>query len=366
MLGSRKIASIAVVCAMVVALGIFLNRRIAPVTQRPGRAAVAGTAPAKNRWHIYTHPASAEDEVAGQADQNDPEAPSREKVEEYLQLHRRDMASLLVAFHELNDTNYLREAATNFPKDPRLQWTILARNAFPEERRKWLDSLKTSSPSNSLANYLSAQDYFKNGRTNEALQELFAASGKPQFSDYSMESILDAEAFGKFAGQSAAEIRQQAFAAVGNDAMPELADFKSVARSIQALQQQYAASGDSASVQNLAEAGVNFANRMTAGDGGKFVINQLVGFAADAIVVSTLDQNTSYDFLGGQTPAQWMNGLRQQRVAIRDLAQNAQQVLPNLDEDQLNSYWERVKIYGELNAMQWLKEQQAVTPNNGN
>ena len=48
-------------------------------------------------------------------------------------------ASLLAAFRALEDTNYLDEAATNFTNDPQVQWTILARNAFPEDRRRWLD-----------------------------------------------------------------------------------------------------------------------------------------------------------------------------------------------------------------------------------
>jgi hypothetical protein len=277
------------------------------------------------------------------------------------------VASLLTAFHELNDTNYLREAATNFPNDPRLQWTVLARNAFPEDRRKWLDSFKTSSPSNSLANYMSAQDYFKNGQTNEALQEVFAAAGKAQFADYSMDTMLDDEAFGRFAGRSPSEIHAEAMTSMSGDALPELSGFKSIAMSIRDVQQQYAAAGDNASVQNLAQAGVDFANRMTSGDGGKMLINQLVGFACEATVLAALDQNTSYDFLGGQTPAQWGADLKQQKAAIRDVVKNAEVLLPNMSDDQLSSYWERVKIYGELNAMKWLKEQQApVSPSNGN
>ena len=288
-------------------------------------------------------------------------------MEEYLRQHHRNLASLLTAFHELKDTNYLREAATNFPNDPRLQWTVLAHNAFPDDRRKWLDIFKTSSPSNSVANYVSAQDYFKNGQTNEALQEVFAAVSKPQFTDYSMDTMLDDEAFGQFAGRSPSEIHAEAMASMSGESLPELSGFKSIARSIQEIQQQYAASGDNASVQNLAQAGVDLASRMTTGDGGKMLINQLVGVACEATVIAALDQNTSYDFLGGQTPAQWLADFKQQKAAIRDVVKNAEQILPNMSEDQLNSYWEREKIYGELNAMKWLNEQQTpVTPNNGN
>jgi hypothetical protein len=183
-----------------------------------------------------------------------------------------------------------------------------------------------------------------------------------------MDSMLDDEAFGQFAGRSPSEIHAEAMAGIAADNLPQLSGFKSIALGIRDVQQQYAAAGDNASVQNLAQAGVDFANRITTGDGGKFlIINQLVGMASEAIVLQTLDQNTSYDFLGGQTPAQWGADLKQQKAAIRDLVQNMDVTLPNMSEDQISGYWERVKIYGELNAMKWLKEQQIpVTPSNGN
>ena len=94
--------------------------------------------------------------------------------------------SLLAAFRALDDTNYLNEAATNFPNNPQVELAVLAHDEFPADRRKWLDLFKASSPSNSLANYLSAQDYFQNGNTDAAVQELLAATGKSQFENYAV------------------------------------------------------------------------------------------------------------------------------------------------------------------------------------
>ncbi len=111
----------------------------------------------------------------------------REEVEKYLERNRRSAASLLAAYGALRDTNYLKEAATNFPNDPRVQLSVLRRDIFPEERRKWLDLFKTSLPENSLANYLSARDYLKNGESALAMSELLEAAGKPLFKDYAME-----------------------------------------------------------------------------------------------------------------------------------------------------------------------------------
>jgi len=117
----------------------------------------------------------------------------REKVEEYLRRHHRSAGTLLAAFHALDDTNYLNEAAKTFPNNPQVQWTVLMRNAFPEERREWLDAFKSSSPDNSLANYLSARDYLESGNVEAAVKELAAAHNKIKFQDYAMEAQLESE-----------------------------------------------------------------------------------------------------------------------------------------------------------------------------
>src|SRR5205085_12376794 len=130
------------------------------------------------------------------------------------------------------------------------------------------------------------------------------------------------------------------------------------------LQQQYLNSSDAASAQNLAQAGVGLANRLTGGDGGKFLINQLVGIASENIVLQALDQNAPYDFLGGETPAQRLAELKQQKTAIRDLT-TVSGTIPTLSETEQASYWERVKVYGELPAMRWLQQQTVATPNTG-
>src|SRR5687767_3877001 len=70
-------------------------------------------------------------EVFGQppADEAGSSRLPREKVDEYLTRNNRNPASLLAAFHALHDTNYLQEAAVNFPNDPQVQWTVLAQNS---------------------------------------------------------------------------------------------------------------------------------------------------------------------------------------------------------------------------------------------
>src|SRR5213075_2517561 len=101
----------------------------------------------------------------------------------------------------------LCEAATNFPNNPRVQLSLLRHDLFPEDRRKWLDLFKASSPDNPLANYLSARDYFKNGQSDLAVNEWNEAATKPAFKDYAMDFKLDEEELNLAAGRSSLQAR---------------------------------------------------------------------------------------------------------------------------------------------------------------
>ena len=313
--------------------------------------------------------ASETNEPPADEDEPNPLLIPREKIEEYLALHHRDAASLLAAFHAASDPDhpeqgidYLKEAATNFPGDPFVQRTILVHDAFPEDRRKWLDAFKTSSPSNSLANYLSARDYFKSGQQDAAMKELLEASGKEQFADFAMESYLGAAELSRFSGASTLVATTVGMSAMSADLLPQLANMKGVAQGIREAQKQYVDSGDNASVQNLSQMGVGLANRLTSGDGGRFLMSQLVGIAAETIALQALDQNTSYDFLGGKTVAQRLEEIRQQKQDLRALTSVYSSAFAAATDAERDNYIERVKIYGEAAAMRWLQQQHAADP----
>jgi hypothetical protein len=349
---------------VVIGLGIYLNRKPGRVSQQPLPTSAVAKAQKTPRPPVHLQPSAVGVDTPVRPGENLFEIP-REKVEEYLRRHNRDASSLLAAFHVLHDTNLLNEAATNFPNDPHLQWTILAEDAFPADRRKWLEAFKASSPGNSLANYLSAQDDFKNNQPEAAMKEIAAAAGKSQFADYSMETILDAEDLYRFNGSSPADTRAGAVASLFSN-LQQLSQFKDVARGLQNLQHQYASSGDTASIQAIAQMGIDFGNKIATGDDGKFPINQLVANASQAIVLESLDQNMSYDFLGGETPAQRLAEFKQQRADLRDLNIKFTAAAAIATEDQMNGYWERSKIYGGWSAMRWLVQQTAATPSTGN
>src|ERR1039457_4763376 len=170
---------------------------------------------------------------------------SREQAEAWLAKHNRNATSLLAAFRAMRDTNYLNEATTNFPNDPHVELAVLARDEFPADRRKWLDLFKASSPSNSLANYFSAQDYFKNGNTDAAVNELLAASGKSQFDNHATEIQLDAEELYLDSGKSPKEAASFGLSDMSEENQPELSTIKRLTSAIAELQKQQMESGDS-------------------------------------------------------------------------------------------------------------------------
>jgi hypothetical protein len=309
--------------------------------------------------HPYRPPAPAEPPESDNAGQ--PKIP-REKVEEWLAKHNRNAMSLLAAFRALDDTNYLNEAATNFPDNPQVELAILTHDEFPPDRRKWLNLFKNSSPSNSLPNYLSAQDYFKSGNSTAAVQELQAASGKSQFDSFETESRLDEEDLFLSSGKSPLESSKASMSGMAEDDLPELTTFKRLAQGIGDLQKQFLNSGDAGSAINLAQTGMNLGNQLNSGDSGKYLINQLVGMATKSIVLRALDPNTGYDFLGGETPNQVLQEMKQQRAVYSQLAKSFEAVEPGLSESEMIGYQQRVKIYGEIPAMQWAVQQHPPNP----
>jgi len=281
----------------------------------------------------------------------------RGKVEAWLTKHHRNAMSLLTAFRAMDDTNYLNEAATNFPNDPQVELAVLAHDEFPADRRKWLDLFKESSPGNSLANYLSAQDYFKNGNSAAAIQELSVATQKSEFNAYNTENLIDAEDLYSSSGESPRFADPAAMSDMAEEDLPVLATYKRLAQGIADLEQQFLDGGDGNSAANLARMGMKFADQIGGGDSGKYLINQLVGIADKSIVLQKLDQNASYDFLEGKTPAQVTQELKQEKQSTLPAFRDFQAIYPTLTDDELANYCRRVEVYGETEAMKWLVQE---------
>ena len=290
---------------------------------------------------------------------------SPQQVESYVEKNRRSAETLLAAFRATEDPTFLQEALEKYPKDPRVNFAAFfaARNqpnSSPEECRQRLDTFKQSAPDNALADYLSAHEHFNSGQTDEAVQDLIAASGKSGFQDYSGEFIQNAEEAFRAAGYSEAEAKALAGC---TSPLPHLARLKGLSQNLVDFATLYRQGGDESSARAALQMGLNLAERVGEPSGNHFLISELVGVNIEARILESIEPGSSYDDAGRTVkerleelartreeinrlgePSTWMGGER------RDLLVALWEQMPQQD---LISFYDRIKISGEREALRW-------------
>jgi tetratricopeptide (TPR) repeat protein len=272
-----------------------------------------------------------------------------EQVEAYLKANGRNAASLLAAYRTSSDPALLKEAMEKYPNDPQVAFeAVLAKDLSPEEQHQRLNTLAKSAPDNALANYLSAFNYFKAGQTDQAVQELTAASGKG-FYDYTLDRLQDdAEAY-LSAGYSTPEAE-----VIASDQLklPHLNEIRLLGQNLVELANAYSQSGDQASAQAALQTAMNLGQRYSA-DTLAVGISQLVGLSVERRALSAMDPNSPYGG-NGRTVQDQLNQIAQQTAAYRELVEQIKPLLPMMsDQDGIN-YINRRKVFGEVATMRWL------------
>src|ERR1039458_6229176 len=276
-----------------------------------------------------------------------PDALSRKEIEAYLQQNKRNAESLLAAYRMSHDQSYLREAAANFPNTHAVQFAIIADKVFPEEQRQWIDAFKASSPDNALAWYFSALDYFNSKQPDLAVRELAEATHRQSFDTYATQADQAVEEMCDLAGWPPLAAKAWAPSSESASYLPSL---KNLANQMMQTQQQDLTQGDAASANSMASMGMILGNILRAGS----PIDQLVGIAIEKKILGQLDPAVNYDFLD-RPVSEVLAELDRQKQAIRDALNTRDQLLPTLNEAELASYFERKKLYGEVNAVLWLQ-----------
>jgi hypothetical protein len=271
-----------------------------------------------------------------------------EQAEAYLNKSHRNALSLIAAFRSTGNDQFLDEAVQRFPNDPHVNFAAAVKKDSPsEERRLRLDAFKEAAPDNALANYLSAVDYFKSGQSTQAISELNAASAKPQFQDYSMEFMQNAEEAYRAAGYSEAEAKMIAMTSL---LLPHLPQIRDLGKSMAELSTSYRQAGDQASADILLQ--------MTCGLGQRLdqatrepLLTQLVGMAIERGALSTMDPASPY---GGGTVKDRLDELAQLRAGMKELTQQFDTLQPMMSADDWSNYVERQRLFGEKSALQWM------------
>jgi len=278
-----------------------------------------------------------------------------EQIEPYLQKNRRSAESLLAAYLVTRDRALLREAMEKHADDPRacfLAYQLLAfwdrEQSTPQERQAWLDAFKRAAPDNALPHYLAAAEYLESGQTELALQELLAAAGKPALTDYSIDYIYLREEAIRGAGYSEAEAKiVGAFGLL----LPHLSQLKQLFVNAIELAKTYQAAGDVSGAQTLFHAVFNSGQLLE--NDTPLLITKMVGNAAQRMVLDAMDPNSPFG-ANGLTVQQQRESINMRRETLRELAK-VLELLPNLPEQDLVVFFDRVKHFGDEPALRWLQ-----------
>ena len=281
--------------------------------------------------------------------------PSAEQLAAYLQKHHRSAESLLAAFHATGDPALLREAMEKHPDDPRVAFTAYYRaepydskNPASPERRQWLEALAKAAPDNALPNYLAAFDSFRAGQTDQAVQELFAASQKTKFQDYSREFMQNAEEAYLAAGWSDVEAKGQACYTAP---AWSLWDLSQTGPKLAELAGLYRQGGDEASAQAVEQISLNLSHSLTGLGPG--IMWELNGIGIERSILRAMDPNSILASTG-QTVQNRLDALNQRKAALRKLGKQSGELLPTLSDQDAARFFDRSKTFGEEAAVQWL------------
>jgi hypothetical protein len=212
-----------------------------------------------------------------------------------------------------------------------------------------LDAFKQSAPDNALANYLSAVDYFNVGQTDQAVQELITASDKPQFQDYSLNSVQDNEEAYLAAGYSVAEAKAIAFLPTAM-ALPDLRDLKQLGQDMVDLANSYRQTGDEASAQAALQMAMNLGQQASAGE---YMIDLDLGLKVERNALRAMDPNSPYGN-DGQTVQDRLSQLTQQIAAGYELDKQADPLMQTMSDQDWISFTDRSRVFGEQAALRWL------------
>lgn len=280
---------------------------------------------------------------------------TREQAESFLTANGRNAANLLAAYRTSHDPTWLQEAMKNFPDDPQVAFeaaeaTMLnTLNLTPQDQRQWLDAFEKSAPNNSLANYLSAINYFNAGQIDDGVKELSAAAGK-SLDDYTVSRAENDVEVYLAAGYTPAEAEQFGTSQL---LLPQLAQLKTLTRQICDLAGAYGQTGDPTSSQAVLLMADTLGQQYANPSPGEPTISQLVGIAIENIALKAMDPNLAYGGTG-QTVQDRLDQLLQQKSSLLQLSQQAESLFPMFTPQDLIIYKNRWLMFGEQNAQQWV------------
>ena len=195
-----------------------------------------------------------------------------------------------------------------------------------------------------------ALNYFQSGQTDQAVQELTAASGKPQFQNYAQESAQSGVEAYLAAGFSMADAKM--FAPTINPQTPMNSALNQLGQDMVGLAAGYQQSGDPASAQAAYQMTVNLGRLLDAPD-EPMAVGKLVGMNIERTAFNAMDPASPYGG-AGQTVQDQINQLAQQRTALMELGSQFGSVTSMMSDQDWINYRDRESAFGQTAAQQWI------------
>lgn len=263
------------------------------------------------------------------------------QLAKYLSENQGNAEAKLAFFRMTGTTNRLFQTANQFPDDPQVQLQLALSSGDPTERRRSVDALRKNDPDNALGDYLSALDHFRAGRTEAALNDL-AAADKTALDDYAYSAIQTSEEAYMAAGYSVAEAKAAAMLGLTRQ---QITPLRELSKQMSELQNRYLQMGDRTSAQTVAAMGLNL-GRQT--QDSNFLVDELVGISIEKQFLGLLDPAAHQAHQARQ------DELDARRQYLQHMA--GSQAWEKMDGAEAVAFFDRQKLYGELEALRWLRQ----------
>ncbi|MEK7950743.1 hypothetical protein [Luteolibacter soli] len=267
---------------------------------------------------------------------------TKEQVEAFVNASNRSVDSLLSAFRLGGDDAYLKEALERFPDHPQVLMTSLSQVQDAEKRLAILENLKRVDPTNALGNCMAARSLLALGRKQEALEELQKSVGKP-VNDFTNASTQNDEEAYLASGLTPAQAKLMALSG-GSKSL--LLQFRTLADGMRDMRKDYQAAGDDQSVESLREIQIGMARQLQ--EGGR-----LVDF-----LVGTVVEKEALKGLESEEATARLEELKQQKELLVGRTNQVAELMKDsaVPEGDWQLYFDRVKLFGENAANEWMLE----------
>jgi hypothetical protein len=106
--------------------------------------------------------------------------------------------------------------------------------------------------------------------------------------------------------------------------------------------------------------GVQLGQRLSSSGGPHYIVEELTGMTIEAQVLRSLPPDGHYDFVSGAI-ADRLEQLNQRRADIKAFSsRDLEGWLRQASDSEIVSYFDRVKVFGEVEALTWLTSRHRV------